>query len=233
MLDVIYRMCENETDGKLRDIRPNWYVKTNCLKSFLVALDVAKDKIGRIIFLHDGSGDILLNMIPNKYEIVKIDTRTNYDSLVKAYEIADGLTDDLYFVEDDYLHLPNSISKIATVLPRFNLVSGYDHYSRYDPIKHTGENDIDYKLKIVFDDESNHHWRTIESVCHTFAITRKLYDMAQPIIRHPECISHDRNLFRALWHNNIALWTPIPGITTQVDQFMSPGFDWEGFNSNA
>jgi hypothetical protein len=52
------------------------------------------------------------------------------------------------------------------------------------------------------------------------------------VIRHPECISHDRNLFRALWYNNVPLWTPVPGITTQVDPFMSPGVDWEGFNDN-
>ena len=232
MLDIIYRMCENESDGNNRYFRPNWYTKQNCLKSFLTALDVATHKLGRVIFLHDGPGDILLNMIPNKYEVVKIDKRRNYDSLFKAYEIADELTGDLYFVEDDYLHLPDSILKIATILPKFSLVSGYDHYSRYDPIKHTGEKDIDYKVQIVFDDETNHHWRTIESVCHTFAITRELYNRAQPVIRHPECISHDRNLFRALWYNNVPLWTPVPGITTQVDPYMSPGIDWEGFNKN-
>ena len=37
----------------------------------------------------------------------------------------------------------------------------------------------------------------------------------------------DRELFRHLHRRNIPLWTSIPGLTTQVDQCMSPGVDWK------
>lgn len=41
MLNIIYRVCELETDY-IRDFRPYWYCKKKCLKSFLNAVDYAK-----------------------------------------------------------------------------------------------------------------------------------------------------------------------------------------------
>ena len=54
MLNIIYRLCELETDGNIRDIRPSWYSKQNCLRSFLYAADIAKGQINSITFVHDG-----------------------------------------------------------------------------------------------------------------------------------------------------------------------------------
>ena len=36
----------------------------------------------------------------------------------------------------------------------------------------------------------------------------------------------DRKFFRNLYKNNIRLWVPIPGVTTQVDDKLSPGVVW-------
>jgi len=72
MLNIIYRLCEAESDGILRDIRPDWFSKQKCLKSFIDSVEHSKDLVGDVIFVHDGDGHNLLNLIPKKYKLVKI-----------------------------------------------------------------------------------------------------------------------------------------------------------------
>ncbi|CAB4133368.1 hypothetical protein UFOVP250_146 [uncultured Caudovirales phage] len=225
-MNIIYRLCELEADGKLRDIRPKWYTKQNCLKSFLTAVENAGDAVNKVIFVHDGDGDILLKMIPEKFQVVKIDVKDNLQSLLKTLDIADelGLDDDIYFVEDDYLHLPDSISEIAIAVKQLGLVNGYDHLDRY-----TRTDDIDYPKELKF--VGNHHWRTAEATCCTYAVEKTLFKQLSPTIRAFGL--WDRGLFRHFWQQlGVGLWTAVPGLTTQVDLFMSPGVDWEGFNKN-
>ena len=87
MLNIIYRLCELETLGNIRDIRPIWYSKQNCLKSFLYAVNLSGNQINSVTFVHDGDGDILLNMIPKEYRIVKIDEKSNIGSLRKTFDV--------------------------------------------------------------------------------------------------------------------------------------------------
>jgi len=225
IMNIIYRLCEKETDGNLRDIRPKWYSKQKCLSSFLNSVVAAQSLINKVIFVHDGPGNILLEMIPEKYEIVKINNQDNFQSLIKTFDIADTLDDDIYFVEDDYLHLDDSVRKIALSVKRFGLVNGYDHLDRY-----TRTDDIDYPQKLVFDNLSNHHWRTAEATCCTYAVEGNLYKQISQIIRQYGL--RDRDLFRYLWSQGIGLYTAVPGVTTQVDPYMSPGINWEKFNND-
>jgi hypothetical protein len=37
-------------------------------------------------------------------------------------------------------------------------------------------------------------------------------------------------MFRFLHRQGVPLFTSIPGLTTQVDMYLSPGIDWESFN---
>lgn len=224
MLNIVYRLCELETDGNIRDIRPRWYSKQNCLKSFLESVEYSKKHINKLVFVHDGDGDIQLNMIPKEFEVVKINDKSNIGSLRKTFEIASQLGGNIYFVEDDYLHLPDSIEKIDLALPNLKLVNGYDHLDRY-----TRTDDIDYEKRIVFNVNSNTHWRTAEATCCTYAVEEELYKQIEPLIRHYEL--SDRELFRHLHRIGVPLWTAIPGLTTQVDPFLSPGIDWEHFNN--
>ena len=98
-------------------------------------------------------------------------------------------------------------------------------------MKYTGYNDSHYELKIVFDEISNHHWRTNESACQTFAIERKAFSDTKHLLQRQECLDHDQNLYRTMYYSGYPLWTPLLGLTTQVDPYMSPGYDWEKFNS--
>ena len=226
MLNIIYRLCENETDGNLRDIRPEWFNKINCLRSFLDAVHNAGDLIGEVIFVHDGTEGPLFKYIIDTIEnpnIVKINHKDNLKSLLTTFDVADNLEGDIYFVEDDYLHSPLSIEKIALAVKKLGLVGGYDHPDRY-----TRDDDAPYELKIIFDNDSDTHWRTSESTCCTWAARSDVYEQIKYDIRLYGI--WDRELFRFLHRKNIPLWTSIPGLTTQVDKYMSPGINWQFIN---
>ena len=225
MLNIIYRLCENEADGRLRPHRPSWFSKQNCLLSLLTAVQYAEGKVGKIVFVHDGPGDILLRMIPKEHEVIKIHDQTNAASLYKTFDVADEIGGNIYFVEDDYLHLPLSIKKIDSALQKAGLVNGYDHPDRY-----TRTDDINYPLRIQYDFEENQHWRTAESTCCTYAVEEKLYKQISPVIRQYGL--DDRGLFRHLHGLSIHLWTALPGITSQIDTNLSPGVDWKSFNNS-
>lgn len=231
MLNIVYRLCEERTGTHCGDNRPEWFSKEICLYSFLDSLYECKNLVDNVVFVHDGPLGPLFNIISSlNYQIIKIDKRNYAGSLISAYELVSNLDGDFYFVEDDYLHLPDSIRKIALAVPQFKLISPYDHLSRYDPIKYTGRPDTPYELKLVFDDISNHHWRTNESACHTYAISGDIFKLHYSTITSQFCVLHDQNLFRTMYSLGVPLWTPITGLATQVDPYMSPGIDWESFN---
>lgn len=222
-LNIIYRLCENETDGNLRDIRPEWFNKIACLQSFINSVEYADSKVKSLTFVHDGpEGPLLdyLNKSTYKPNIVKIDFRDNLKSLLTTLDIADELGDNIYFVEDDYLHKIYSVDRIASAVNNFGLVNGYDHLDRY-----TRTDDMPYELKIVFDNDSNTHWRTAEATCCTWAARSDVYQSIKEDVRRFGL--WDRELFRNLHRRGIPLWTAIPGLTTQVDLYMSPGVDWK------
>lgn len=227
-LDIIYRCCNNETDGNFKHVRPTWYNKLKCLQTFLDSINNSTELVNKVVFVHDGPKGKLYDNIPTKYETILVDYNNNERSMLETFRIADELTNNIYFVEDDYLHLKQSIKVIANGVNKLGLVTGYDHLDRYQ------NNDDITKGKeyINFLSETNCHWRTCESTCATWSTTRELWQGNVGKLAKKHTI-WDRNLFRELFITyNIRLWTPIPGVTTQVDQNLSPGIDWESFSNN-
>ena len=222
-LNIIYRLCENETDGNLRDIRPDWFNKLTCLKSFINACTYAERNIDQLIFVHDGPTGPLYDYLMSrtwKPNILKVDHKDNLKSLLSTFDVADKLQGNIYFVEDDYIHKLDSVEKIAFAVRTLGLVGGYDHPDRY-----TRTDDAPYELRIVFEEWSNSHWRTSESTCCTWAARSDVYQSIKQDIRYYGI--WDRELFRHFHRKGIPLWTSIPGLTTQVDKCMSPGVDWK------
>jgi hypothetical protein len=232
MLNIIYRICEKRegsNSGGNPNHRPTWFSKKKCLLSFLKSVESARSLVGEIVFIHDGPKGELYDIVKN-YNHYNSNHGNYIGTLSLAYEIALSMPGDLYFVEDDYLHIQDSVKVTALALDNLKLISGYDHPVRYNPMKYNGCNDSNYDMKVVFDETSQHHWRTNESVCHTYAISGEVFRNMRSTITNFECIRHDQNLFRELYRHNIPLWTSIPGIITQVDPYLSPGIDWEKFN---
>jgi len=230
-LDIIYR-CYNAEVSKPGDAdyvpstgrnRPIWYNKFKCLETFVTAIKNANDIVNKVIFLHDGPKGKFYDSIPAQYEVVCINQLTDGGSLAEAHKIADELSNHIYFAEDDYLHLPNSVRVVYDGLEPFKLVTPYDHLHRY-----VNDDDITKgKDYIAFSKKTNCHWRTSESTCNTWATTREMWNSTVGQLAK-QFRPHDRDFFRTLYtQHNIRLWNPIPGVTTQVDENMSPGIDWE------
>jgi len=224
MINIIYRLCEVEMTPPFRSKRLPWFSKLNCLQSFLRSLEHSKEYVSSVTFVHDGPEGLLIQAIPEQFPIVRINACSNEGSLLATYDLAKSISGDIYYVEDDYLHLPQSIKLIALALPTLGLVTGYDHEDRY-----VRDDDLSYgKEKICFDIPGQHHWRTAESTTCTFAISEAMRPRVQPFADKFKLI--DRTLFRKLYKKGIRLWTPIPGLVTHVDTALAPGVDWVAFN---
>jgi hypothetical protein len=227
-LDIIYRCCNAEVNQPFKWVRPTWFNKIKCLESFLNSVNYNRFYIGKVIFVHDGPKGELYDNIPKTFENITIDYKDNELSLLETFKIADTLSNNIYFVEDDYLHLKHSIQYIAQGVENFKLVTGYDHLDRYKR-----DDDITFgKEHIAFSKKTNCHWRTAESTCCTWATTRELWKGAVGDFAKTYRLQ-DRELFRGLYNQHkIRLWNPIPAVTTQVDINLSPGVDWEIFQNS-
>jgi hypothetical protein len=224
MINIVYRLCEAEMAPPFRSKRLPWFSKLNCLKSFLDSVEFSNNYIASVTFIHDGPEGQLIKAIPEQFKVIKVNACSNEGSLLATYEAAKDILGDIYYVEDDYLHLPESIKLIALALPGLGLVTGYDHEDRY-----VRDDDLSFgKEMIAFDKASNRHWRTAESTTCTFAISEAMRPKVELYAR--DFMLQDRKLFRKLYKKKIRLWTPVPGLTTHVDTALAPGFDWSAFN---
>jgi hypothetical protein len=228
MISLIYRLTEHETDGNFKVFRPHWYRKDKCLRSFLHAVEFAKDVIDRVIFVHDGPEGILFNMIPDKFDVVKINTCDNLKSYHTVLGIADNLNSNLYFVEDDYLHKPESILSLDLVLPDLKYASTYNHpvyriedwdAAGFPPIKDN-----------TFISKNNKYWKITGYCCYTYGIENSVYKEVSPMLKAMGLFDIGTSV--EMHRRGFPLWTSEPGLSTQVDPYLSLGVDWEAFNNS-
>jgi hypothetical protein len=164
--------------------------------------------------------------------------RTNGGSSAAGFRIvldaALELPDDefVYFVEDDYLHLPNSRTVLLEGLERSHYVSLYDHKDKYISAHNGGNPYIDddaAEVTKVFLTNSS-HWKLTNSTTMTFATKVSVLKEDAPIWKqytsgtHP----HDFQCFLDLRERGRTLATPIPGYSTHCEpMWASPLIDWE------
>ena len=239
MLNVIYRPCSAETDGAYirPNHRPNWYSKEKCYKSLIDSIINSKDIINTFFIFFDGNlNGTFFNYIQStfkllsendiKFEVFPSNFGSVLGSIKNATEFGCQFDMATYFVEDDYLHLPDSIQKMYNTVQKLHVLSGYDHVDRY-----TRSDDIPYTLKVIFDLSSDHHWRTSESTGHSYMVSAEFIRNYKNVLMMYEHQISDRELWRYLHRIDIPLWVPIPGLVTQVDPYLAPGIDWEFVNN--
>jgi hypothetical protein len=138
----------------------------------------------------------------------------------------------IYFLENDYLHKPNSQKIIEEGLSLgASFVSLYDHPDKYlDPSK--GGNPYcsggaeDTRVYLT---EST-HWKITNSTTMTFAAKVSTLKENEEILRHHTSGTHpnDFQMFMELRTNNKLLVTPIPGYATHGETaWLSPLTDWK------
>jgi hypothetical protein len=133
-----------------------------------------------------------------------------------------GDSDLVYFLENDYLHVPGWVEKVIDLFSTFSglsYVSLYDHNDKYFLPMY--ENLVS---KIIT--TKTHHWRTTPSTCGSFIIPKQILDEDFDIL---STMVGDHNKF--LWLNQNrerSVITPIPGLSTHcMVGLMSPTIDWK------
>lgn len=235
-LHVIYRLSDNG----YRKVKFSHATKLHCLENFIKHFDV--DNIH--LFVDEFN---LQESTKNSIEQIEIDSDQYFGNLqyyiggssagswrhVFDYVLDQSFDDDdiVYFVEDDYLHLPGSWKALWEGMQISEYVSLYDHNDKYIPAEKGGNPFIDIdggELTKVFRTRS-HHWKLTNSTTMTFATTVGQLKRDADVWREFTQGSHpnDFQCFLKLRELGRSLITPIPGLSTHCEpDWASPGIDW-------
>lgn len=224
-MKVLYRI----SDGSYKKERFPNATKQHCINNFLS--NFPKEEV---IIYADNVLDETLNWIR---ELGCETHRTNGGSSAAGFRIvlneALKLLDDetVYFMEDDYLHLPNSRTVLLEGIERAHYVSLYDHADKYIPANLGGnpliEDDASEITKVFLTKST--HWKLTNSTTMTFAAkVSTLREDAEVWQKYTQgTYPHDFKCFLELREKGRTLATPIPGYSTHCEpMWASPLTDW-------
>jgi len=134
--------------------------------------------------------------------------------------------DIIYFVENDYIHLPNVDEYLIDGFSTgANYVTLYDHLDKYTDLYNGLRSEIFAGKKC--------YWRTTPSTCMTFAAKVKTLKQDFNLIKFFCDTSGppaDHQMFLGLGKNNRVLVSPMPGRCTHGESCcISPYIEWEKF----
>ena len=224
---VIYRI----SDAGYSKVKPDYITNEACLANAVKVFDdcewsIIADNVSKetsdmiekykskdhILYVNEGNGAATFNI-----------------ALDEALKMADN--DTVYFLENDYLHKPDSrviIEEGFELGAKF--VSLYDHPDKYlspeqggNPYCKGGAEDT----RVYLTDSV--HWKITNSTTMTFAAEVKTLKENESILRNHTSGTHpnDFQMFLELRKNNKLLVTPIPGYATHGETaWLSPLTDW-------
>lgn len=229
---VFYRICEKGYPK----VKPNYITKENCLRNAVkeFPLGVCEWKI-LADKLSDDTYQMLLKYVPQEC-VERVSVGHGAGTFRIAYQKAlDQYNDDdlIYFLEDDYLHLPGALNALK-VAAEYNLgdyLTLYDHpdmygYGKYvNPyVRNGGE------CTTVFW-SGNWHWKFTRSTTMTLASFVNTLRRDKKIFWRwtAETSPHDFELFVDLRSvRNARLICPIPSLSTHGDTaYHAFGTNWE------
>jgi len=226
-MKIIYRI----SDSGYSKVKPNYISNEACL---LNALDIFSTEQHNWLVIADNVSEATKNMIEKyvlnvKYVSVGHGAGTFNLALDEALQLADEEV--IYFLENDYLHKPNSDKIIKEGLELgASFVSLYDHPDKYLPPSQGGnpyceggaEDTRVYLTKST-------HWKITNSTTMTFAATVSTLKRTEGTLRkytqgsYPE----DFKMFLDLREQGELLISSIPGYSTHGETaWLSPLTDW-------
>ena len=224
---IIYRI----SDAGYNKVKPDYIGNEQCLKN---ATEVFKDADWSIIA--DNVSSETNNMIvkyKSRSHINYVEVGHGAGTFNLALDEALTYDDDeiVYFIENDYLHKPESQKIIEE---GFNLgasfVSLYDHPDKYLPPEKGGNPYCKggaEDTRVYLTDSC--HWKITNSTTMTFAAKVSTLKRTEEILRKHTNGSHpnDFAMFLELRSKNELLITPIPGYSTHGETaWLSPLTDW-------
>lgn len=220
-MNIIYRI----SDAGYNKVKPEYINNGNCLKNSINIFN----KENWLIISDNYSGD--LKQYNKKVQNVTIGHGAGTFNLALDYALLLNDNEIVYFIENDYLHKPDS-DKI--LLEGFELgadyISLYDHPDKYMNVEEGGNPYIEGRGEITKVFLSNScHWKLTNSTTMTFAAKVKTLREDEYILREFTKTTHpnDFQMFLALREKGRSLITPIPGYSTHGETaWLTPLTDW-------
>lgn len=204
-------------------IKPNYINKYNCLTNCI-------KEFGDLTIVADNCDSSLRDYLKQYKDVIYIN-RGNSGSFLFIVNKALELNDDeiVYFVEDDYLHRPNSKN---VMLEAFTL--GVDYVSLYDHPDKYGQCISPNPLVVGMGEDTqvyltdSCHWKLTNATTYTFASKVKTlkedYDLMFPFMSIPK----DFEMWLALRAKGRSLVTPLPSYSTHGEtSWLAPLTNWE------
>jgi hypothetical protein len=200
--------------------------------AFLHTLSIVNDPHELYVFA-DNVTDELYNFINDNYNSSRV-YRTHYGNAKSLIHLLDFAienfedSDSIYFLEDDYIHLPQALDIIDEGLNISHYSSGYDHPDKYINYSEGGPNPYisgggeSTRLLVT----KSRHWKYTNSCCMTFATKLKtLKEDYTIIINNPA----DFQMFctlRTQKQRNIVSCIPSVSTHGEID-WLAKFVDWE------
>jgi len=225
-MKILYRI----SDGSYKKERFQHATKQHCIENFLTHFP--KEEV--TIYADNVRDETLEWITALGCETVRTNGGSSAAGFLIVMDAALELPDDetVYFVEDDYFHLPNSRMVLLEGLERSHYVSLYDHRDKYIPASMGGNPFIDddaAELTKVFVTNSV-HWKLTNSTTMTFATkVATLKEDAEIWKKYTSgTYPQDFKCFLELRENGRTLATPLPGYSTHCEpMWASPLINWE------
>ena len=226
MVNIFYRL----SDGGNPKEKPSYIRKEYCLSNF-----VFNFRDDNITVIADNVSESTRKMIQqHEVNIEHTDYKSGGKAFIHALEMACKLEDEkiVYFVEDDFLHKPDSRKIILEGLRLgADYISLYDHPDKYlDPSK-GGNPQVEYGGEVtrLMLSESC-HWKLSNSTVLTFAtkaktIKRDFQVWKKAVLDSPHLGSYFA--FTELRNQGRSLITSVPGYSTHGEtKWLTPLTDW-------
>jgi len=194
------------------------------------------DPLNTIMIIDNGNEELHDYISKTKYKDVISTSLGNAQSFLFAINYAisslNEETDYVYFIEDDYLHLPNSCKILKEGLQRSHYVTLYDHPDKYINHDEGGPNPFvsqgGENTRVILTDSC--HWKLTNSTTMTVATSIKTLKEDRDI--WTECcvnrtIPDDFATFIRLRNKGRTLISPLPGYSTHTEiEHLSPLIEW-------
>lgn len=217
-LSVIYRLTDITSTNASPIFWDNKYrLNEICLRSFVEAF---KDVNPHVYMIIDQSPDFYSSFVKQIVPFSMDIEFTNSGVRENAVHQYDYVKDDdvYYFLECDYLHLPDAGRKMMDAVKEFDFISPYDHPDKYK------EGMIPKQKGIS--ETKDHLWRETDSTTSTFMARGEMVKKELNHFKSFGWIDHLRWI--DLGSKGYKLWTPIPSLATHmVEAYMAPNVDWK------
>lgn len=237
-IKILFRSCVPIERLSLMTIRPFGLKKREivlkCLISLLESCLPVKNRVS-VEIIDDSSGDQFIsevNTILNRYPFGSKVHENNFSnngmSLEYSYGVAEKAKEDIiYFCEDDYLHLKETIPYCLDSYD--DKIIGHSEFGIFP----TDYPDWYHELFPSYIFISKHiHWRSVDKTTGTFIITKNLFkenkkfcfDLAD---YNKTGRGGEHKTINKMW-NTVPCIAPIPSLTAHLnDHTLPPLIDWK------